>query len=244
MKLEVHDLTVRYGRSTAVDAVTFAVEPGTVYALLGRNGAGKSTLLRTLLGQRRPDGGTIRIGGLDPWSRRARLMARIGATPESPDAPPRSTAAELAALGAGLYRRWDGDAFADRIERFGIDPGKRFGELSRGQRSLLQLAFALAPEPELLVLDDPTLGLDAVARRYFFKELVGELADRGTTTLLATHDLAGAERVATHVGMLVEGRLLLSTDIESLRAGHEGSEAEGASLEAIFVSRTSKGAVR
>jgi len=233
MRVEVEALVARYGRRTALDGVGFEVAPGTVFALLGRNGAGKSTLVKCLLGQRRPDGGRIRLDGLDPWRHRARLMARLGATPETPDAPPALPLDEIERCVAPLYSRWDRATFRARLERFGIDRRRRFGELSRGQKAIAQLALALAPAPELLILDDPTLGLDAVARRYFYEELVVELADRGTTVLLATHDLDGAERVATHVGVLDRGRLRAYGLLEELRdAAGPGSP----NLEEIFVS--------
>jgi len=232
MTIELRDVAVRYGRKIAVDGVSFAVEPGTVYALLGRNGSGKTSLIKVLLGQRRADGGEVRIAGLDPWRHRAELMRRVGATPETPDAPPAMTVDAIERSVAPLYPRWDRAALAARLERFGVDRRTRFGDLSRGQKSLVMLALALGHSPELLVLDDPTLGLDAVARRFFYEELVVDLADRGTTVLLATHDLDGVERVATHVGILVGGRLALSGSIERVK---ENGRTGSASLEELFV---------
>jgi len=217
MRIEVDRLTVRYGQRRALDGASFTVEPGSVYALLGRNGAGKSSLIKVLLGQRRADGGRARIDGRDPWRGRAGLMASVGATPETPDALPTMRVERIVGSVAPLYPRWDGAAFRGRLERFGIDRRSRFGQLSRGQRALVMLALALGHGPALLVLDDPTLGLDPLARRFFYEELVGELADRGTTILLATHDLDGVERVATHVGVLAEGRLIADGALDEVR---------------------------
>ncbi len=102
----------------------------------------------------------------------------------------------LGSFVASFHRGWDAAGFRARLDRFGIPHAKRFGELSRGQKGLVMLSLALAQRPELLLLDDPTLGLDPVARRFVFDELIGELADRGTTVLLTTHDLEGIERIA------------------------------------------------
>ncbi|MCB1008891.1 MAG: ABC transporter ATP-binding protein [Acidobacteria bacterium] len=228
MNIELRNLTVRYGRRVAVDDVSLTVERGAVYALLGRNGSGKSSLIKVLLGQRRADGGTATVGGIDPWRRRAALMARIGATPETPDAPPALTVGAIERSVAPLYRNWNRSHFDERLERFGIGRRTRFGDLSRGQKSLVMLALALGHAPELLILDDPTLGLDAIARRFFYEELVVDLADRGTTVLLASHDLDGVERVATHAGVLAAGRLIAQGSLEEL--------TQGSTLEDLFVS--------
>jgi ABC-2 type transport system ATP-binding protein len=212
------DVTVRYGSTLAADSVGLAVEKGSVYALLGRNGAGKTSLIRCVLGQRKAQAGTIALFGADPWKRRAHLMARIGVVPEEPDAPPGMTASQLEAFCSKLYASWDGRGVRDRLERFKVPANLPFGRLSKGQKGQLMLALALGPLPDLLVLDDPTLGLDAVARKTFFEELVGELADRGTTVFLTSHDLAGVEGIADHAGIMNGGRLLLDEPMESLKA--------------------------
>ncbi len=210
-------VTVRYGRTVAADAVTLSVGPGRVYALLGRNGAGKSSLVRCLLGQQKPEAGRATLFGEDAWHSRRRAMARVGALPEEPDVPPEMTAAEAVAFCAPLYPSFDRAGIEKRLERFGVPANVPAGRLSKGQRAQLSLALALAPRPDLLVLDDPTLGLDAVARKELYEELVGELADRGTTVFLTTHDLAGVETIADRVGVLIDGRLALDEDLEALK---------------------------
>lgn len=217
--VEVRSLLVRYGGnpSPTLEEISFSVPRGSVYALLGRNGAGKSSLVRCLLGQQKPTAGACFLFGEDVWKRRASLMAKIGVVPEDPDAPPAMTARQLSAFCAKLYPVWDAPSVEARLARFGVPAGTPYGSLSKGQRALVALALSLASSPELLVLDDPTLGLDAVARRAFFEELVGELADRGTTVLLTSHDLAGVESMATHVGFLKGGRLALDEELETLK---------------------------
>jgi ABC-2 type transport system ATP-binding protein len=211
-------ITVRYGRKTAVDDLTLSVAGGSVYAILGRNGAGKSSLVRALLGQQRPDHGTIRILGDDVWSRRDALMDRVGIVPEEADAPPDMRVAAMARFWSSLYARWSGSTFDERLRRFGIAPATRFGELSKGQKKQVALALALATSPELLVLDDPTLGLDVVARKSLFEEVITELADRGITVVITTHDLAGVETIADRVGIMKDGRLVLDEELATLKA--------------------------
>lgn len=240
MRVSVRDVSARYGRKLALDRVSFEVEPGSVFALLGRNGAGKSTLVRILLGELPPSSGTVSIGGFDPWHSRSQLMARVGATPETPDAPHDLRLDEIERFTAPHYLQWDHVRFRSRLERFGIPLRARLGELSRGQQSLVHLALALAHTPELLILDDPTLGLDAVARRFVFDELIGELADRETTVLLTSHDLDGIERVATHVGILDDARLRACGDLDALRAEAVATGVEEPTLEEIFLDQIGK----
>jgi ABC-2 type transport system ATP-binding protein len=216
--LSLEGLTVAYGRKVACDHVGLSVERGAVYALLGRNGAGKSSLVRCLLGQQKPAAGRSLLFGRDAWSTRASAMARIGVVPEEPDAPPAMTARQISSFCSRLYPRWDGEAFAARLARFGVPERTSFGRLSKGQKAEVMLASALGHGPELLILDDPTLGLDVVARQALYEELVGELADKGTTVFLTTHDLAGFEGIATRVGILKDGRMVLDEDMEQLKS--------------------------
>ena len=240
MKILIRDVTIRYGRTTALDRLDLHVPEGSVYALLGRNGSGKSSLMRALLGLRKPDGGVVEIAGLDPWKARHRLMERIAATPETPDAPPAMKVDALGRFVGSFHRSWDSAGLGARLDRFGIPPDQRFGNLSRGQKGLVMLSLALAQQPETLLLDDPTLGLDPVARRFVFDELIGELADRGPTILLATHDLEGIERIATHIGILKKGKLLVEGELEALRAQAVAAGAESPTLENLFFTHAGK----
>ncbi|HEY2796808.1 MAG TPA: ABC transporter ATP-binding protein [Thermoanaerobaculia bacterium] len=216
--IRVEGLTVRYGKTLACREVSFSVAPGAVYALLGRNGAGKSSLVRCLLGQQKASSGRALLFEKDSWSTRRRAMERTGVVPEEPDAPPAMSARELSAFCRRVYPRWNADAVGARLERFGVPEATPFGKLSKGQKGEVLLALALGHTPDVLILDDPTLGLDVVARRALSEEIVGELADRGTTVFLTTHDLAGFEGIATRVGILKEGRLVVDEDLEALKA--------------------------
>ena len=214
--LAVEGLTITYGRKPVVGHANLRVGRGEVHALLGRNGSGKTSLVRCLLGQQRPSRGRVLLFGEEVTKRRSTLMARVGVTPEEPNAPPQWSSRALAAYCRPLYPVWHERPFFDRLGRWGIDAVVPFGQLSRGQKSLVQLALALAAEPELLILDDPTLGLDAVARRAVIDELIGEIAERGVTVLLTSHDFAGIESLATHVSLLHGGKLELQEEVEVL----------------------------
>jgi ABC-2 type transport system ATP-binding protein len=216
--IQVSDLTVRYGRSIAVDHVDLRVASGAVYALVGRNGAGKSSLVRCLLGQQKPQRGQVTLFGDDSWSRRSALMQRIGVVTEEADAPPEMSVAAIARFCARLYDKWDQDGVEARLHTFGVPLASRFGSLSKGQKKQVSLAMALANLPELLVLDDPTLGLDVVARKSLFEEVIGDLADRGTTIFITTHDLSGVETFADRVGLMEHGRLVLDEDVDALKS--------------------------
>ncbi len=210
-------LSVRYGSRAVLDRVSFAVPEGAVYVLVGRNGAGKSSLVRCLLGEQRPQSGKAFLLGGDIWRARARLLADVGVVPEEPDAPPAMTARQLSRFCSGLYGSWDGDGLFARLERFGVPAGVPFGRLSKGQKGQVLIALALAPSPRLLILDDPTLGLDPVARRAVFDELIVDLSERGTTVFLTSHDLAGVEGIADRIGMLQGGRLVIDEEMETLK---------------------------
>jgi ABC-2 type transport system ATP-binding protein len=213
----IEELTVRYGKRSVLDRVSFAVPEGSVYVLVGRNGAGKSSLVRCLLGEQRPDLGRALLFGGDAWRERAHLLRGVGVVPEEPDAPPSMTARQLARFCSGLYDSWDGDGLSERLKRFGVPDDVAFGQLSKGQKGHVLLSLCLAGSPRLLILDDPTLGLDPVARRAVFDELIVDLSERGTTVFLTSHDLAGVEGIADRIGLLQGGRLAVDEEMETLK---------------------------
>ncbi len=211
-------LTLGYGRRVVVHAASLEVPAGGFLALLGRNGAGKSTLLQGLLGLMPARAGAVRLLGLDPGRDRVAALARVGFVPETPDAPPGLSLRELSTFCGRLRPAWNGAGVLARLERMAIDPARPFGDLSRGQRAQGALALALGGDPAVLVLDDPTQGLDPVARKAFFGEVLGDLADRGTTVVMATHDLPGVEGLADRIAVLQDGRVQAQAALEDLKA--------------------------
>jgi ABC-type multidrug transport system ATPase subunit len=242
--VSVEGLTVRYGKRAVLDGVSFEVPRGSVFALLGRNGSGKSSLVRCALGLQKPAAGAARLFEQDAWASRARAMARVGVVPEEPDAPPEMTPSELLAFCAPFYPKWDDAGARARLARSGVPREAPFGRLSKGQKGAVMLALALAPQPELLVLDDPTLGLDAVARHGLYDELIGELADRGTTALVTTHDLDGIETIADRVAILAGAHLVVNETVEELKARFRrirlAAVASGASWEPFAVAEAAQ----
>ncbi len=230
--VRVESVSVRYNKQLVVDQVSLEVARGSVYALLGRNGAGKSSLMRCLLGLQKPTSGRVLVFGEDVWTHRARLVARAAYVPETSDAPGQLRVRDVVAFHHSMYPTWDQVAVKARLGRIGVSETAMVSALSKGQRALFTLALALGSKPELLVLDDPTLGLDVVARNDFFSDFIGELADRGTTVILTTHDLAGVEGIADRVGILQGSRLALDEDVEQMKI------SRGQSLEQIFTDLT------
>ena len=216
--LEVERFTIRSGRLTAVEDLSLAVPQGSVYALLGRNGSGKSSTVRCLLGQQRATAGRARLLGLDSWKSRPKIMTSVGVVAENPNVPPEMTADRLGRFMGKVSASWDRSKYDSRLERFGVPRRTRFDRLSKGQQRQLSLTAAISASPQLLILDDPTLGLDAVARRELFEELVGELADCGTSVFITTHDLAGVEGIADHIGIIKDGNLLIDEELETMKS--------------------------
>jgi ABC-2 type transport system ATP-binding protein len=233
--VRVDNVSVHYHKQVVVESVSFEVTRGSVYALLGRNGAGKSSLIRCLLGVQKPAAGQVTVNGQNVWTHRAQVLANTGYVPETCDAPAGLRVRDITAFYRDMYARWNATAVAARLKRFGIPDAASVSTLSKGQKALFTLALALGNEPELLILDDPTLGLDVVARNDFFSDFIGELADRGTTVVLTTHDLAGVEGIANRVGILQGTSLAIDEDIERLKLDR------GQSLEQVFLETTRRG---
>jgi ABC-2 type transport system ATP-binding protein len=202
-------LTKRYGRETALDGVDLRVPEGAVYVLIGANGAGKSTTFKLLLNLERPDAGSAAVFGLDTGDRGPEVRAQVGYVSERHDLAYRwMTGARLLAHAAAYYPAWD-HAYAERLGRaLDVRLDRTLGGLSKGEARRLQLVLALAHRPPLLLLDEPTDGLDPVVRRRVLALLAEHLADAPTTVLLATHHVHEVESLADHVGVLRAGRLL------------------------------------
>lgn len=215
--LEVEDVSIHYGRRAVLDSVSFSVPQGCVYAMLGRNGAGKSSLVRSLLGAQRPQKGRITTFGLSAWDDRVAVMARVGFVPEEAEAEKEMSVGQLVEFQRAIYSRWDESVVGRRLARLAIDRKRHFKTLSKGESRQVLFTLALATQPDLLILDDPTLGLDAVSRKEFYDEFLGELAERRTTTFITTHDLSGVEGIVDRVGILGDGRLLLDEELESVK---------------------------
>ncbi|WP_051425974.1 ABC transporter ATP-binding protein [Jiangella gansuensis] len=217
--VDISALVKRYGPTAAVDGLSFTVAAGSVTSVLGRNGAGKTTTIEACEGFRRPDSGTIRVLGLDPWRDGARLRPRVGVMlQEGTGFYPGARAAELLTHLARLHAHpLDVPSLVDRLGLGGASrtPLRR---LSGGERQRVALAAALVGRPELVFLDEPTAGLDTQARRDTW-ELIAELRADGVTVVLTTHLIDEAERLSDHVVIIDRGRLLAEGSPQELTAG-------------------------
>jgi ABC-2 type transport system ATP-binding protein len=205
--VEVVDLVKRYGDKTAVDGLFLMVPRGSVTAVLGPNGAGKTTTVETCEGYRRPDAGTVRVLGLDPWRDAKALRPRVGVMLQSGGVYPGVKAIEVLRHIASLHAHpVDVDAL---VERLGLASAGRtpYRRLSGGQQQRLSLAMAVVGRPELVFLDEPTAGLDPQARRATW-ELLGDLRTDGVTVVLTTHYMDEAEKLADSVAVIDHGRVI------------------------------------
>jgi ABC-2 type transport system ATP-binding protein len=228
--IEVSRLTRRFGAKTALDSVSLSVPRGGVYGLVGANGAGKTTLIRHLLGLLQPERGTVRVFGLDPVAEPVGVLSRVGYLSEDHDLPEWMRIDELIRYSRAFYPRWD-DAYAEELRRaFALEPAARIRTLSKGQRARAGLLTALAHRPDLLVLDEPSSGLDPIVRRDILGAVLRTIADEGRTVLFSSHLLEEVELVADHVTMIREGAIVLSAPLALIKDTHPG-----ASLDEIFV---------
>ena len=220
--IQIQDLVVGYGRRVVLQGIDLCVPEGETTVLLGRNGEGKSTLLATCLGLLRPRAGVVLVAGLDPHRQPAQVRARVGYVPDRPDVWPWMTARELLRYLGAHVPQVDVARGLRLLERLDVAADLRFSRLSRGQGMKAMLATSLAHDPEVLLLDEPFGGLDALARDEVLRSVIQALGERPRTVLLTTHDLEVAIRIADHVAVLANGRIA-EGDLAS--APHDSEEA-------------------
>ncbi|MGA8046968.1 MAG: ABC transporter ATP-binding protein [Dermatophilaceae bacterium] len=211
----LEDLRKSYGKHEALRGVSLEVRAGEVYGFIGPNGAGKTTTMRILLDVLRPSGGSARVLGTDPRSGGADLRARIGYLPGELAMEDRSDVASWLDHQARIHRAVPA-AWRPYAERLGLDPSRRIGDLSRGNKQKVGLARAFAHQPELLILDEPTGGLDPLVQQEFHA-MVREAVGRGQTVFLSSHVMSELEQVAERVGVIREGRMIAEAPLEELR---------------------------
>lgn len=207
--IETEGLTQRYGRKLALDHLDLHIPRGNVHAIVGANGAGKSTLFRVLLGFQSATVGTARVLGHDSRALTPEVRGRIGFVNEEHTLPGWLTVAGITAMQRRHYPRWNPQAFEAVIGHYQVLPEQSISQLSRGERAGLNLALSLAQSPELLILDEPTLGLDVVAKRAFLESLLYSNATDHCTVIYCSHQMDEIERVADNLIILERGRLKL-----------------------------------
>lgn len=232
--INVLGLTRRFGAKTALAAVSLVLPRGAVYGLVGANGAGKTTLIKHILGLLRAESGSVRVFGLDPVADPVGVLSRIGYLSEENDLPGWMRVHELIRYSRAFFPSWD-DAYAEELrEQFALDPTASIRNLSKGEKARVGLLLALAHRPELLLLDEPSSGLDPIARRDILDAIMRTIAHEGRTVLFSSHLLEEVERVADHVTMISQGRIVLSGQLDAIRESHLVS-GRVPSLDEIFV---------
>jgi ABC-2 type transport system ATP-binding protein len=218
--IQIDRLTKRFPKVTAVSELSFEVQRGQIVGFLGPNGAGKTTTIRMLLGFLRPTAGQCSVLG-GSLGREPSLRRRVGYLPGDFRIDPSMSGAELFAWFARLRGGVDRNKLNGLVERLGLDPTRPFGTLSKGNRQKVGLVQAFMHDPEVLILDEPTTGLDPLMQREFLR-ILGETVDRGGAVLFSTHVLPEIERIATRVAIIRSGQLVTMADVETLldRARH------------------------
>ncbi|PRY56903.1 ABC transporter ATP-binding protein [Glycomyces artemisiae] len=212
-------LTKRYGPHAALTDVTLDIPAGRIVGLVGPNGAGKSTLLALAAGLIRPTAGTIDVLGNRPAADAAQL-ARVGFVAQDTPVYAQLTVADHLRLGEKLNPRWDAKLADERLRQTGLDPAKKAGRLSGGQKAQLALTLAAAKRPDLMIFDEPVAALDPLARRSFLQSLMEFVADMDVSVLLSSHLIADVERVCDHLVILAESRVQVAGEIDDLTAAH------------------------
>ncbi len=216
----ITDLFRRFGPKTVLNNVSLYVPRGSVFGLVGENGAGKTTLIKHILGLLRAEAGSVRVFGLDPVADPVGVLGRIGYLSEQPDLPGWMRVEELLRYTQAFYPNWD-MAYAEKLrEQFGLAPGARLKTLSKGQQAKAGLLAAQAHRPELLLLDEPSSGLDPIVRRDILEAVIRTVSEEGRTVFFSSHLLEEIERVSDYVAMLHQGHLVLCGPLDDIKAQH------------------------
>src|SRR5256714_10330223 len=237
--IDVNNLTRLFDSKTALDAVMLAMARGAVSGLVGANGAGKTTLIKHILGLLRAQSGSVRVFGLDPVADPVGVLSRIGYLSEENDLPGWMRVDELIRYSRAFRPTWD-DAYAEELRQsFALDPAAKIKNLSKGQTARVGILIALAYRPDLLLLDEPSSGLDPIVRRDILGAIIRTIADEGRTVLFSSHLLEEVEQVADHVTMINKGRIVLSAPLSEIKESHR-VDGRLPSLDEIFVARIGK----
>lgn len=214
--VEVNQLTKAYGQVTAVDAISFRMEAGKIYGLLGRNGAGKTTIMQMLTAQIFPTSGEVKVFGETPYEN-SRVLSQICFIKESQKYPSNFRVVDVMDLSALFFPNWDREYALALIEDFRLPLKRKMKALSRGMLSSVGIIVGLASRAPLTIFDEPYLGLDAVARSLFYDRLIEDYAEHPRTVILSTHLIDEVSRLLEHVIVIDNGKLLIDEEADALR---------------------------
>ena len=211
------DVTKYYDKKCAVIETSLCLEEGKIYGLVGVNGAGKTTTLKMMLGLIEPTRGTIRVFGHDPLTMPPSILSRIGYVAERHPLYKEMTVHRLAEYQRSFYANWNMAIFEKLAYSFGISPKDVIKNISNGQRAHVYLALVMAQQPDLLVMDDPTLGLDPLVRRQFLETVVQIMRQRKRTTIFSSHIIDDIERIADHIFVMSGGQMIASCSVSTFK---------------------------
>jgi len=217
--IELQDLHYRAGKSFAFTNLNLHVPTGSIYGFLGPNGSGKTTTIRVVLGLLRPRAGRVTVLGRDMPADAPSILARTGFVPEQPHLDPTLTVRETLRFQAAFYPSWDRTWAEQLLRSFDLDERLPFGRLSKGQKGKVMMLLALAQRPELLVLDEPTDGLDPVVRRDMLTALVDYVSQREATVFISSHLVHELERICDWVGVMDNGQLITELPMDRFKSG-------------------------
>ena len=216
--VELLGVSKRYGTATVLDNVTLTIPRGTTLGLIGPNGAGKSTTIKILMGMLAPTAGQVRVLGIDVARDSAQIRRRVGYVPERHDIYPWMTVGEVIDFTRAFYETWDEDFSREMLDVFELDRRKKVKQLSKGMLVKLGLLLAVAHHPELLVLDEPTTGLDPIVHEDFLDGVLRSICDGRTTVLFSSHNLGDIRRLADSICILRKGKIIVKRGLDDLLA--------------------------
>jgi ABC-2 type transport system ATP-binding protein len=218
--VEIRNLTRSFGAKVALNDVSLTVPTGSVFGLVGENGAGKTTLIKHILGLLQAQTGSVSVFGKDPVADPVAVLSRIGYLSEEGELPGWMRLHELMRYAQSFYPTWD-EAYADELRRnFGLDLAAGVKTLSKGQRARAGLLVALAYRPDLLLLDEPSSGLDPIVRRDILGAIIRTIADEGRTVIFSSHLLGEVERVSDYVAMVRGGKIVFCDKLDRIKELH------------------------
>ncbi|MGA2324042.1 MAG: ABC transporter ATP-binding protein [Sedimentisphaerales bacterium] len=215
--IQTENIVKYFDGRCVLDGVDLRIPQGGIYGLLGRNGAGKTTIIRILLGLEPATRGEANVLGASSWQLPASVLGQIGYVAEGHNLIPNYSVRRIVELYKRLSARWNEQFFRRLLETFRLPMERKASQLSRGMRAQLNLSLAMATEPKLLILDDPTLGLDTVARRQFLELAIELISQNGRTILFCSHILSDVERLADRIGILRAGKLVVDCELDELK---------------------------
>lgn len=231
--VEARGLSLRYGAKTAVDNIAFTIPKGRVVGLLGHNGAGKTSLMKALVGLMPASQGELRVLGLDPLRQREQLLAGLSYIPDVAVLPRWARVDELIRLMSGLQPSFSAERARALLKRTSVSPRDKVKTLSKGMVTQLHLALVAAIDSRLMILDEPTLGLDVMSRKGFYEMLIDEWCDGERSVLISTHQVEEIETLLSDVMMLDEGRLVLNISLEEIDSRFVALSHDPAAAEAV-----------